>query len=62
MEKADRKTAAVIPATAVGSRKGTARVKEVIIDIASIPAFFILFVIAMLYAGILFLFRVKEEI
>ena len=34
-------------------------VKGIIIDIVSIPAFLILFVITMLYAGILYLFRVK---
>lgn len=62
MEKVRRKIAAVTPIREAGGKKGTARVKEAIIDIASIPAFLILFVIAMLYAGILFLFRVKDEI
>jgi hypothetical protein len=35
-------------------------VKGLIIDIVSVAAFFILFTIAMLYAGILLLFRVKN--
>jgi len=43
---------------AAGSRnKITA--KGIIIDIVSVPVFLIVFVITMLYAGILFLFRAK---
>lgn len=48
-----------LPVREAADKKRTITIKGIIIDIACIPAFLILFVIAMLYAGLLFVFRVK---
>ena len=58
MTEVTRKTAA-LPIREAADKKRVITIKGIIIDIISIPAFFILFVIAMLYAGLLYLFRVK---
>lgn len=58
MTEVAQKTAA-LPVKKASNKKRTITMKEVIINIACIPAFFILFVIAMLYAGVLYVFRVK---
>ena len=58
MTEVAQKTAA-LPVREAADKKRTITMKGIIIDIACIPAFLILFVIAMLYAGVLYVFRVK---
>ena len=55
----DQKMAAASPIIDAADKRNKITVKGLIIDIVSIPAFLILFVIAILYAGILWLFRVE---
>lgn len=59
MTEVAQKTPAV-PIREAADKKRTITMKGIIIDIACIPAFLILFVIAMLYAGVLYVFRVKS--
>jgi len=59
MTEVAQKTGAVPIREAADKKRTITILKGIIIDIASIPAFFILFVIAMLYAGVLYVFRVK---
>ena len=56
--EAERKIVAP-PIIVVADKKSKITVKGVIIDIVSVPVFFVFFVLANLYAGISFLFRIK---